>query len=41
MVRTFPNSLILSILGYEKIDTQYTDYDAPSDAPQGLFDDGN
>lgn len=36
--RTFPNTLILGMSGYEKIDFQYTDYGAPSDAPQGLFD---
>ena len=40
-VRKFPNNLILNILGYEKIDTEYTDYNAPTDAPQELFSDGN
>lgn len=40
-VRKFPNNLILNILGYEKIDTEYTDYNAPTDAPQELFTDGN
>jgi LemA protein len=38
-VRSFPNSMILNILGYEKIDVEYTDYNAPSDAPQNLFED--
>lgn len=37
-IRTFPNNIFLSILGYEQIDADYTDYDAPSDAPQNLFD---
>lgn len=41
MVRSFPNNIILSILGYEAIDTTYTDYDAPVDAPQDLFADDN
>lgn len=41
MVRSFPNNIILSILGYETIDTTYTDYDAPVDAPQDLFADDN
>lgn len=38
-VRSFPNSLILSIQGYEKINSEYTDYNAPEDAPQDLFKD--
>lgn len=37
-VRTFPNRMFLSALGYESIDANYTDYDAPTDAPQGLFE---
>ena len=41
MVRSFPNNIILNILGYEAIDTTYTDYDAPVDAPQDLFADEN
>ena len=41
MVRSFPNNIILNILGYESIDTTYTDYDAPVDAPQDLFADEN
>lgn len=41
MVRCFPNNIILNILGYEAIDTTYTDYDAPVDAPQDLFADEN
>ena len=41
MVRSFPNNIILNILGYEAIDTTYTEYDAPVDAPQDLFADEN
>ena len=41
MIRSFPNNVILSILGYERIETTYADYGAPVDAPQNLFDNGN
>lgn len=37
-VRTFPNSMLLGLAGYEKIDKTYLEYNAPSDAPQNLFD---
>ena len=36
-IRTFPNSFILGLAGYEKIDSTYLEYDAPSDAPTNLF----
>ena len=36
-VRQFPNNIILGIMGYAPIETQYTDYDAPEDAPSDLF----
>ena len=36
-VRKFPTRMFLDMLGYEVIDYQYLDYDAPSDAPQNLF----
>ena len=36
-VRKFPNSLILSLVGYEKIDVKYLEYNTSSDAPQDLF----
>ena len=36
-VRQFPNSFVLGIMGYAPIETQYTDYDAPEDAPTDLF----
>lgn len=38
-VRKFPNKQILSTLGYEEINYQYLDYDAPETAPQNLFED--
>lgn len=41
MIRSFPNNIILSILGYEKVEVVYTDYDAPVDAPQNLFGNGD
>ena len=41
MIRSYPNNVILSILGYERIETTYTDYGAPVDAPQTLYDNGN
>ena len=31
--RKFPNSLILSLKGYERIDYNYLEFNAPSDAP--------
>lgn len=36
-VRKFPASGILNVMGYEKIEFTYTEYAAPSDAPQDLF----
>ena len=37
-VRKFPTRMFLDTLGYEFMDYQYLDYNAPSDAPQNLFD---
>lgn len=37
-VKKFPNKLFLDMLGYEKIELDYLEYDAPSTAPQNLFD---
>lgn len=37
-VRKFPNSSFLGLLGYEMQTYTYLDYNAPSDAPQNLFD---
>ncbi|WP_304393324.1 LemA family protein [uncultured Clostridium sp.] len=38
-VRTFPNSMILNMMGYEKLDNSYLEYDASEDAPRNLFKD--
>lgn len=37
-VKKFPNKLFLDMLGYEKIELDYLEYDTPSTAPQNLFD---
>lgn len=37
-VRKFPTRFFLNLLGYEIQDYSYLDFDAPSDAPQNLFD---
>jgi LemA protein len=37
-VRKFPTRMFLDWLGYEVMDDQYLDYNAPVDAPQNLFD---
>lgn len=36
-VRKFPTRMFLDMLGYEVMDYQYLDYNAPVDAPQNLF----
>lgn len=36
-VKTFPNSAILSMMGYEKLDNTYLEYEASEDAPKNLF----
>ena len=38
-IRKFPARFFLSFLGYENQDYEYLNYDAPSDAPQNLFED--
>lgn len=40
-VRKFPNKQFLNMLGYETINYDYLEYNAPSDAPQNLFGDKN
>jgi LemA protein len=40
LVRSFPANVVLNILGYEAINAEYTEYDAPSTAPQNLFNRG-
>lgn len=37
-VRKFPNRMFLSWFDYEAIEFDYLDYNAPTDAPQNLFD---
>ena len=36
-VKRFPNKQFLSLLGYEYVEYDYLDYNAPVDAPQNLF----
>lgn len=38
-IRTFPNSMFLSMMGYEELDTDYLDYNTSEDAPKNLFKD--
>lgn len=38
-VRKFPNKQFLSMLGYEEMNYEYLNYDAPETAPQNLFED--
>lgn len=38
-VRTFPNGMLLGLSGYQQLDAEYLEFNAPSDAPQNLFDD--
>lgn len=37
-IRSFPANMILNIMDYEKVEFSYTEYEAPEDAPQNLFD---
>lgn len=36
-IKAFPNNIILSIMGYEKIDSTYLQYNTTEDAPKNLF----
>lgn len=36
-VRRFPNSLMLNLMGYEKLDFEYAQYEASQDSPKNLF----
>lgn len=36
-VKKFPTRIFLNMLGYERQNYQYLDYEAPVDAPQNLF----
>ena len=37
-VKKFPNSMILSMMGYDKLDNTYLEYEASEDSPKNLFD---
>lgn len=37
-IKTFPNSIILSMMGYEKLENTYLEYDTSEDAPKKLFE---
>jgi LemA protein len=37
-IRKFPNSMLLNMMGYEKMDVKYLEYNATSDAPTNLFE---
>lgn len=37
-IRTFPNSMILRIMRYEKLDNVYLNYETSEDAPKNLFE---
>ena len=37
-IRKFPANIFLNMTGYETIDFDYLNYDAPTDAPQNLFE---
>lgn len=36
-IKAFPNSMILSMMGYEKLNNTYLEYEASEDAPRNLF----
>lgn len=36
-IKAFPNSVILGIMGYEKLDNTYLNYEASENAPRNLF----
>lgn len=36
-IKKFPNSAILNIMGYEKLENTYLEYEASEDAPKNLF----
>ena len=38
-IRKFPNKQFLSMVGYEEIEYNYLEYDAPETAPQNIFED--
>jgi len=36
-IKKFPNSMILNIMGYEKLDNTYLEYEVSENAPKDLF----
>lgn len=36
-IKAFPNSIILKMMGYEKLNNTYLEYEASEDAPRNLF----
>ena len=36
-IKAFPNNIILNIMGYEKMESTYLEYEASEDAPRNLF----
>lgn len=36
-IKKFPNKIILNMMGYEKLDNTYLEYEASEDAPRNLF----
>ena len=36
-VKKFPNSMILNMMGYDKLDNNYLEYEASENAPRDLF----
>lgn len=39
-IRKFPNKQLLGLMGYEKIDTSYLNFEVSPDSPTNLFDKG-
>lgn len=37
-IKTFPNNMILNMIGYEKLDNTYLEYEASEDSPKNLFE---
>lgn len=37
-IKAFPNNIILNIMGYEKMESTYLEYEASEDAPRNLFE---
>lgn len=36
-IKAFPNSMILEVMGYEKLDNTYLEYNTSEDSPKNLF----